>query len=182
MCTNESNITGSLYFEQGKYKTALKYYNEYLELHPHDISTLYNRGRCFEALSNPEKAARDYEQVLDRDPVNIRALLSLSQYYYNKQQYKSAINLCASATMIDKDNYLAHYYLARAHHKYGDILRAIESYNSVIDLNPEYGFAYFQRSSLMLSIGFRPLACWDLKKADSLNVKGAHEQLMKWCR
>jgi len=182
MCTNESDITGNTYFEQGNYKIALKHYNEYLNLQPHDINTLYNRGRCFDELGYPEKAAKDYEEVLDRDPNNVKALVSLSQYYYNKKDFNVTINLCTNATQIDKENYLAHYYKARACHKIGDVPDAVESYNAVIDLNPEFGFAYFQRSSLLISIGLKPFGCYDLAVADSLNVLGAHEAFIKYCR
>lgn len=181
MCTSESDIIGNKYFKQGNFQTALKYYNDYLNLDPHDIKTLYNRGRCFDALGLTEKAELDYEAVLDRDPENVKALLSLSQHYYTQQKYKIAIDMCTSATRIDKENYLAHYYRARALHKYGDVLRALDAYNTVIDLNPDYGFAYFQRSSLMISIGLRPYGCYDLQVADSLNVKGAHAAYLKYC-
>ncbi|MCK5208354.1 MAG: tetratricopeptide repeat protein [Cyclobacteriaceae bacterium] len=182
LCNNDSGNEGIKYFDIGEYSTALDHYNEYLMLYPHHIETLYNRGRCFEVLGYPDKAAKDYEQVLDKDPNHIMALLSLSQYYYKESKYESAVNLCKYATIIDEQNYLAHYYKARAHHKIGDILEALAEYNSVIDINPDFGFAYFHRSSLMLSIGLQPFGCYDLKIADSLNVKGAREALLKYCR
>ena len=182
LCNNDSGNEGIKYFEIGDYNTAMDHFNEYLMLHPHHIETLYNRGRCFEALGCPEKAASDYEHVLDSDPNHILAILSLSQYYYKGSEFESAVNLCTYATMIDEQNYLAHYYKARAHHKIGDFLDALEEYNSVIDINPDFGFAYFHRSSLMLSIGLGPLGCYDLKIADSLNVKEARGALLKYCR
>jgi len=182
LCTNDSNVDGNYYFDQGNYQKALKLYDEYLELYPHDVKTLYNRGRCYEELGFPSRAAEEYKQVLDRDPGNIKALLSLSQYYYNSGKYPSAINLCQAAINIEKDNYLAHYFKARAHHKNGDFNEALEEYNNVIDINPDFGFAYFQRSSLMLSIGLKPYGCYDLQTADSLHVEGAHEAYLKYCR
>lgn len=90
-------------------------YNEYLMLHPRHIETLYNRERCFDALEYSAEAAKDYEKVLDIDTNQLLALLSLSQYYYEECEYESAVNLCKYATMVDEQNYLAHYYKARAH-------------------------------------------------------------------
>lgn len=182
MCTNESDIIGNRYFEQGDYQRALNHYNEYLELYPHDIKTRYNRGRCFDELGQNEKAEHDYLQVLDRDPNNVKALLSLSQNYYNEGNYEYTINLCTSATLIDKQNHLAHYFKARALHKIGDVFEALKSYNAAISINPDFGFAYLQRGSLMLSLGWRPFGCYDLQTADSLHVEGASEALMKYCR
>jgi hypothetical protein len=51
----------------------------------------------------------------------------------------------------------------------------------VIELNPEYGYAYFHRSSVMISIGLQPMGCNDLQAAVSLNVDGAREALKKYC-
>ncbi len=183
LCNNDSGNEGIKYFERGEYNIAMEYYNEYLTLYPHHVETLYNRGRCFEVLGYPDKAADDYLLVLDKDPDNVKALLSLSQYYYKKGKYKSTVNLCQYAINIDEDNYLAHYYKARAHHKSGDFSKALEEYNSVVDINPDYGFAYFQRGSLLLSIeGLRPFGCYDLVTADCLKVKGSKEAWIKYCR
>lgn len=182
LCYNKSDIQGIEYFESGKYEEAMEQYNAYLLLHPQDHETLYNRGRCFEVLGQPGKAIKDYGQVLELDPGNFKTLLSLSQIYYQKGNYDLTINLCANAIMVNKDDYLAHYYKARAHHKNRDVTKALEEYNLTVDLNPDFGFAYFQRSSILLSLGFRPFACYDLETAEILNVKGAREARLKYCR
>lgn len=182
LCNNDSGNEGIKYFDIGEYSTALDHYNEYLMLYPHHIETLYNRGRCFEALGYPAKAAEDYEHVLDRDPYNIMALLSLSQIYYNEDEFEITINLCKNAIMIDEQNYLAHYFKARAHHKNRDFFEAIEEYNAVVDINPDYGNVYLHRGNLYLSYGWRPFGCYDLQTADCLKVEGAGEALLKYCR
>jgi tetratricopeptide (TPR) repeat protein len=181
-CGSQSHLKGVDYFNEGKYVAALDCYNEYLMLHPHHTSTLYNRGRCNELLNEPEKAMRDYNEVLRRDPDHVNALLGLSQILYADGDYQTAISLCQHATLVDSENYLAHYYLARALHKSGKLSSALDSYNLAIDLNPDFGFAYFHRSSVMLSFGFLPYGCYDLQTAVYLNVEGAEEALEKYCR
>lgn len=181
-CGSQSHLKGVDYFNEGKYVAALDCYNEYLMLHPHHTSTLYNRGRCHELLNEPEKAMRDYNEVLRRDPDHVNALLGLSQILYADGDYQTAISLCQHATLVDSENYLAHYYLARALHKSGKLSSALDSYNLAIDLNPDFGFAYFHRSSVMLSFGFLPYGCYDLQTAVYLNVEGAEEALEKYCR
>ena len=182
LCSNDSNLDGEEYYRQGKYKKALKAYNTYLMLHPQHVKTLYNRGRCYDEMEKFELALADYEMVLELDPHNINALVSLSQYYYRSEDYEAAVNLSSYAANIDDDNYLAHYHLARASHKLGLVGDALSAYNKTIDLNPDFGFAYFQRSSLFLSIGFRPFGCHDLKVAISLGVDGAEDALEKYCK
>ena len=105
----------------------------------------------------------------------------MSHYHYKKENYKSALLYSSYATKIDEQNSLAHYYKARAHHKLGQFTDALDEYNNVIDIDPNFGFAYFQRSSLMFSIGVMPFGCYDLRMADSLNVKGASQALKLYC-
>jgi len=181
LCTNDSNIDGVDYFEAGQYERAMDSFNDYLILNPHDTKTLYNRGRCFEILGKTEEAIEDYYNVIDRDPDNIKALISCTQALYKSERYESAVRIGEMAVLTDQENYLAHYYYARANHKYGDLVKALAGYNAAIELNPEFGLAYFQRGSLMLTIGYPPFACYDLKTARNLNVEGAEEALEMYC-
>ena len=181
LCTNESNIDGVDYFEKGQYETALKCFNDYLLLNPNDTKTLYNRGRCYEILGKPDEAIDDYYSVIDRDPNNISALISCTQALYNSEKFESAVRIGELAALTGPENHLAHYYNGRANHKYGDLDKALTSYNMAIEINPDFGLAYFQRGSLMLTIGYPPFACYDLKTAAILNVEGAKEALEMYC-
>lgn len=180
-CNNDSNLDGIDYFNKGDYAAALESYNEYLLLNPDDIKTLYNRARCFELLGNDAKAEMDYNEVLDREPFHVNALLGLSQIFYRKEDFQSTINLTESVIMVEENNFLAHYYTGRAYHKVGYWLHALKCYNRVIELNPDYGNAYFHRSSVMISIGMLPLGCHDLKAALELGIEGSKEALDKYC-
>ena len=182
LCSNDSNLDGDEYFSQGNYEKALECYNEYLMLYPHHIKTLYNRGRCYDELGLFKNACLDYEEVLDRDPHNVKAHLSLSQFYYREGNYEAAMNLSSFAAKLDEENYLAHYFLARSCHKLGLVSDALEAYNNTIGINPDFGFAYFQRSSILISVGLRPFGCNDLKIAANLDVEGAEEALQKFCQ
>ena len=180
-CNNDGNLDGIAYFNQGKYTKALNHYNEFLLLYPNDVKTLYNRGRCFEVMGNDQKAQADYSRVLELEPYHVNALLGLSQIFYREEDFQTTINLTESVIMVDEDNFLAYYYTGRAYHKVGYWLHALKCYNRVIELNPDYGFAYFHRSSVMISIGLKPLGCHDLQAAVALNVEGAEEALRKYC-
>jgi tetratricopeptide (TPR) repeat protein len=182
LCNSDSNQDGIEYFEAGQYDRAMKSFNNYLMLNPHDTKTLYNRGRCHEILGMTEEAIEDYYNVIDRDPGNISALISCTQALYKMERYESAVCVGEMAVLIDENNYLAQYYNARANHKYGDLVKALKGYNAAIDLNPDFGLAYFQRGSLMLTIGYPPFACYDLKVATNLQVEGASEALELYCK
>ncbi len=180
-CNNDGNLDGIEYFNQGKYAKALKSYSEFLMLYPNDVKTLYNRAVCYEAMGNDLKAEEDYNSVLELEPYHENALLGLSQIFYRREDFQTTINLTESVVMFDKENFLAYYYTGRAYHKVGYWLHALKCYNRVIELNPDYGFAYFHRSSVMISIGLKPLGCHDLQAAVALHVEGAEEALQKYC-
>ncbi|NJN26893.1 MAG: tetratricopeptide repeat protein [Cyclobacteriaceae bacterium] len=182
LCNNDSNLTGNKHFENGEYQLALEHYDEYLMLYPEDVKTRYNRGRCLESLGKNDAACRDFEQVLQLDPHNTKATLSLSQHHFHKAEFKSALLYANYAVQLDKKSALGYYYQARANHKLGYFNEALSAYNTAIELDPEFGFAYFQRSSLLLSIGLRPLGCYDLRMAQSLHVQGAAEALDLYCK
>jgi len=181
LCTSDSHIDGITHFDEARYEKALESFNEYLVLNPNDTKTLYNRGRCFEMLGQTELAIEDYYSVIDRDPNNISALISCTQALYKTNKFESAVRVGELAVLSDEDNHLAQYYNARANHKYGDLGKALVGYNKAIDINPEFGLAYFQRGSLMLTFGYPPFACYDLKAAYNLEVEGAKEALDMYC-
>ncbi len=181
-CTNDSTNDGNVFFEQKEYEKAIELYDEYLTLHPRHVTTWYNRGRCYEAMENYAFAIHDYEKALDIDPHHIKSILSLAQCYYKEEKYNMAAGLCDQAVSLDKQSYLANYYKGRAYHKQGDFFHAFEGYKEAIRLKPDFGFAYFQRASLFLSVRLRSFGCEDLKIADSLHVAGAHEALLEYCR
>ena len=150
-------------------------------LHDNDVKSYYNRGKCFEKLDLTEKAIEDYKRVLDFDPDHVKALLSCAQLLYKNQAAEEAVYFTEHAVLVDKNNYLAHYYNGRAHHKLGDVGNALESYNHAISLNPEFGHSYFHRSSIFLSIGLLPFGCEDLRKAESYAVPGAGKAFSSHC-
>ena len=182
LCNSDSHIDGISYFDEGRYEKAMEAFNDYLVLHPNDTKTLYNRGRCNEMLGKLSEAIEDYYSVIDRDPENISALISCTQALYNTEQFESAVRVGELAVLTDQDNHLAHYYNARANHKYGDLGKALVGYNRAIEIDPDFGLAYFQRGSLMLTFGYPPFACYDLKTAYHLNVPGAKEALDLYCQ
>lgn len=180
-CSNHSHLDGIRHFDEGNYTKALKCYNEYLTLHPHHLQTLYNRARCYDILGQHENAEIDYLQVIERQRDHVNALLGLSQIYYFREDYKGALGFTRQATLNEPENYLAQYYHGRACHKLGMLSDALDAYNMCIDLNPDYGFAYFHRSSVMLSFGLLPFGCYDLKTAVLLHVEGAEDAYEKYC-
>ena len=54
---------GSEYETQIRYEKAIQEYNEAIEFNPNDYESYYNRGKCYQALGDAEKAQADFEKA-----------------------------------------------------------------------------------------------------------------------
>jgi tetratricopeptide (TPR) repeat protein len=174
-CQNQDSLIGDSYFEQGDYLEAINAYDAYLELKPRHTKTIYNRGRCYQELGRYEEAVHDFEKVLDQDPKNVHALLSMGQEMYRQEAYNSTILYCEKAIAEDRSNAMAYYLSGRSLHKMGLVIDALENYSKAININPEFGEAYFHRSAINLYLDKKAAACRDLALAVRLKVPGAED-------
>ena len=181
-CQNENSLLGDEYFETGKYEKAIEAYNEYLELKPRHVKTIYNRGRCYQELGEQDKALEDFNTVIELDGNNENALLSLGQVFYGKDDFKSTIFYAQKVLEKNPDNAMAFYLIGRANHRQGMTRDAMNNYNTAINLTPNFGEAYLYRGALKLLLKQKKAACIDLNKAVELKAEGADEALRKNCR
>ncbi len=63
----------------------------------------------------------------------------------------------------------------------GKVREAGEDYNQAIELNPEYGPAYFNRGALFFILDDKGHACLDWEKANSLGLPQASQALAIYC-
>jgi tetratricopeptide (TPR) repeat protein len=101
---------------------------------------------------------------------------------YRKEDFESVIFYSDKVLDLDKSNEMAYYYKGRAQHKIGKMQDALNNFNTAINLNPDFGEAYFNRGAINLYLKRKSSACEDLSKAKSLNVSGAAEAYRKNCQ
>ncbi len=181
-CADENSLLGDTYYNEGKYEEAISAYNDFLKLNPRHAKTIYNRGRCFQELGEYDKAIEDFSLVLKYDQRNESAWLSLGQEMYRIEDFKSALYYSDKVLDINRNNAMAYYLKARSSQKLGNLRDALNNYNTVINLDPEFGEAYLHRGSVNLYFNRKALACKDLLKASELDVPGAAEAYGKNCR
>lgn len=182
-CKDERSDLGDKYFEKGEYSKAVKSYNEYLELYPAHIKSIYNRGRAYEELGQYDKAMADYKEVLKRDPQNINAILSVANdYYTRKKDYENTVFQAEKALDLNEKNAYAYVLKGRAHQKLGNIQEAMSDYNNAISINKDYAEAYISRGSLRLATGHKSRACGDFKTAAALGSETAVNLEKKYCK
>lgn len=82
------------------------------------------------------------EKGLKIDPNNVNAYLILSNYYTIMGDYRKAIHEASIAESLDPLNPTVGCLVAERYYIAGDYEQSIKKFNEVLELNPNYGFAY----------------------------------------
>ncbi len=182
-CKNENSNEGDVFFSKGEYEKAITSYSAYLATEPRDIKTIYNRGRAYEELGKYELALQDFRKVIKEDPLNVNAHLSITVDYYNRlKDYENTIFFAEKVLKLDETNSSAFTLKGKAHQKLGNVVEALEAYNSAISVNNEYAEAYLSRGSLRLYQKQFSKACTDMNIAKSLGSKAAENLIKRYCK
>lgn len=181
-CGSEESLTGDDLFEDEKYQEAITAYNTYLESNPTHTKSLYNRGRAYEELGETAKAKADFEKIIDIDPKNINAYLSLAKLSYNDHNFNKVLVFAGEAIKLNENSAQAHFLAARGSHQLGYFDQALESYNNAITINKDFGEAYLYRGALKIGLEKPRSACEDFKFAKLLDVDGAAKAVKDYCK
>lgn len=180
-CNSQVSRDADAMFIQGDYKAAIAAYDEYLATKPKDIKSIYNRGRAYEELGQIEKAKADFIRVLDIDVDNVNANLSMGKYWYNKNDFKQAINYFDKVIKVDSNEESAYLLKGRSLHKMGNLKEANRNYNVVVDINNKNEEAYLYRGALRISLNQTRRACDDFTRARELGSEEAAAAFRKYC-
>ncbi|MBF0501068.1 MAG: tetratricopeptide repeat protein [Candidatus Riflebacteria bacterium] len=85
---------------------ALEYFEEALRLLPDDIETRFQRGVCFGALNEFDKALSDFEYVIEKDPLDGDALAYSALYQFYLGQKPQAVARIEKALELQPGNEL----------------------------------------------------------------------------
>ncbi len=181
-CKNENSINGDDLFDDEKYTEAIQAYSSYLETNPDNIKSLYNRGRSYEEIDQMQKAVSDFEKIIELDPKNITAYLSLAKISYNNHEYNKVLIYTGSAIDLNENSAQAHFLAGRAEHQLGYLDQAVESYNNAIRINRDFGEAYLYRGAVKIGKDQVKSACEDFKFARSLNIPEAVKAIKDYCQ
>jgi tetratricopeptide (TPR) repeat protein len=181
-CSDRKSSPGDRYFESGEYDLAAQSYSETLKNNPSDVKTLYNRGRAYQEMGELEKAKEDFETALNLDPNNFQVLLSLANVEIQQKNYASALLYATKAEQTPGAPAMASFLKGRALHQLGLAEDALKAYSNAIQLDEDFGQAYFNRGLLKLALNRKRQACEDFKLAVVLEYPGAEESLKKYCR
>lgn len=100
-----------------------------------------------------EKMKEQVEKGLKIDPNSAEGHVALSNYFVVKGDYTKAIQEALIAEKLDPLNPSVSCLLAERYYINGDYQKSIDKYNQVLELNPNYGFAYNGIGFVYFAIG-----------------------------
>lgn len=181
-CSEQKVNQADAYFERGQYELAAQTYSENLKSNPGDVKMIYNRGRAFQEMGNLEQAQADFEKAFEIEPNNTQVLLSLAAIQLEQKNFASALLYATKAEEIAGAPAMASYLKGRSLHGLGMPEDALKAYGTAIQLDKEFGQAYFTRGMLKVALERKKQACEDFQLATSLEYPGAKEALAKYCK
>jgi tetratricopeptide (TPR) repeat protein len=181
-CSEQKSNPADRHFENGEYELAVQEYSSSLKTKPTDVNMIYNRGRSFQEMGKLAEAQIDFEKVLDLEPSNFQALLSLATIQLEQKSYASALLYATKAEEIPGAPAMASFLKARALHQLGMPEDALKAYGNAIQIDKDFGQAYFNRGLLKVALERNKQACDDFRLAMALEYPGAKESFEKYCK
>ncbi len=181
-CSEQKSNPADRHFENGEYQQAVESYTADLKNKPSDVNTIYNRGRAYQEMGNLLEAQADFETAINLDPTNFQVLLSLATIQLEQKSYASALLYATKAEEIPGAPAMASFLKGRALHQLGMPEDALKAYGSAIQIDKEFGQAYYNRGLLKIALERTKQACEDFKLASALEYPGASEAFQKYCK
>jgi tetratricopeptide (TPR) repeat protein len=169
-----------------KNNTILQDYKKALALKPDDTILLYEVAHCFASDTiniQKDSALKYYNKAIDRSYAFYEAYLDRG-YLYASQfgNYKKAHKDFEKSIAIKPMNRLSYLYNGMLYFNEKEYIKAKLMYDKAIELYPDFGEAYYQRSLAWYAIGINTMVCSDLDTAAKLGFAKAEEAKKAYCQ
>ncbi|HAT13269.1 MAG TPA: hypothetical protein DCS91_06605 [Microcoleaceae bacterium UBA11344] len=130
--------------QEGLLQEAIAYYKNALEQNPDFYASYHNLGETLAKLGRWDEAVYAYQQALELNPNSISSCQNLGESLAKLGRWDEAITCYQKNVDLAPDDYKNHYNLAEAlrQRTYLDCAKAIDVYQPVIQLNPEFVEGY----------------------------------------
>ena len=184
--SNDKNLTVDETFslavqnhQNNNLQDAQNYYQKVLKIDPSHVSTLYNLGFIFKALSEYQKAKSYFEKVIGINPTYANAHYNLGNIFKDSGQYQKAKSCYEKTIEIDPNLVDAHNNLGIIFKDLGEYQKAKSCYEKAIEINPNYANAHNNLGVLFKELGEYQKALSFYEKAIKIdpNHVDAHNNL-----
>ncbi len=133
-----------LYFKNNEPKLALEDMNRALKIDSLNASMTFERGEIYYSLFEFDKARADYDRCVKLNPEEVECLLKLGEIDIHLRNYPQAIERINNALRINEQLPFAYYMKGRIYKETGDTTLAASSYQTAIEVDPDYYDAYIE--------------------------------------
>jgi len=168
---------GNIFFDAHRFDSAIANYNRAIALNPHEWETLSNRGASKAQLGDLQGGLNDLTLSLSGDSANAAAWTNRALIYSLMSQHENAISDYRRALQRTPkaDNLINA--IAVEYQRAGKYTESIAEFNKAIDLAPNTGIYYLNRSYSWNGTGNKQNAIQDMQKARSMGVRVPDEYL-----
>ena len=138
------NRRGLLLLQAGKIDSAVKYYDNSLQIDPHQPVVYYTIGNAYLYKGNTKKAIEYYQHAIDEKPDYTNAIKNLEKATIIKRNIESSISNIKDILKSEPNN-------AQIHSKLGDLFlqqdeydKAISQYKEALSIQPRYIHAIYR--------------------------------------
>lgn len=126
-----------------------------------------------------DEAEAAYQQALKLEPENVAAMNGMAWVMGGRHRFAESVKWAKKALAVTPDNPESHGIIGDAVLELGDLERAFECYQMMMDLRPDLS-AYSRGGHLVWLTGNRKKGRWLMEKAISMG--SPHAENTAWCR
>jgi len=167
---------GVEHHNRGRYKKAIKMYEETLRTYGLDKKVLVLLGNAYYMTKNYEKARESYDAALSLDPNYSMAHFNLGIFYEERGELERAEKAYKRAIELEPEFAMAHSNLADVYRAQGRIEDAVLHYKKALELDPELEDAVKGLGQVPREVVERVEKEEALKRCDELLRRGIEEE------
>jgi tetratricopeptide (TPR) repeat protein len=143
------DVLGEIYLSQGKYDSALIYFENAIRLDPRFIRPILNIAATRSAMGRQTEAEAEYKRALHQAPDSPAVVLGLADFYLKNHRPKDAANLLRVAINGSPDNATLFAFLGVALEQLGQKAESERSYRAALSKDPALLGTRYNLASLM---------------------------------
>lgn len=158
-------VRARIYEWQHNYPKAIEQYNSLEKEYGYDARVLLYRADCYSEMGSALKAVAEVAKVIEKEGDDEEYFfLKRADYYRLAGDYKAAIADFDKVIELDPTDCFAYYRKGWCYELMGNNDKALECYNSGIDVEKDYAYIYLNRGELLLLKGEKELAEADFNR------------------
>jgi tetratricopeptide (TPR) repeat protein len=135
-------VQGTQLLAEGEPEKALVLFGKILTHAPQNHTVAQSAGQALNLLRRWPEAEKQFRQVLNSDPQNVRAHLGLCRARLGQGHKRAAAESARKAVSLQHFNPVGHYLLGLAYLRQKRVPRAVEAFRTAVRQNPNYPEAH----------------------------------------